>query len=549
MNNIENIKTIRMFLDNVYTKVEFIINTKNFVKEQVDLLKETVLLCRNRSIINPNGDPVATFYFICRANNALLNKQAESLAACCLLYILSLDLFDDVQDEELCGKPHEKVGPAIAINNALALLFLAIDSLREAMELEKNIDKKLEYMKLFNRISLLAVVGQHLDLRGNKVINTPQEVLDMQSAKTSSLGMVSECAAIFSGCDNNAVENYRIATEKMILIVQIVDDIRDIYGKKVSPDLRTDKMTYPVAIFNEIAASHQIEKFISLKELLPDSIKDIRKLFYETKVIKRCAETIEKLRSDIHRLVAKTGNNCAAHRNWLFIIDSLAGTLYLPPPIAESKALQQPEGPWYHEVNELAIEFTTYMKDYNPPQIPRLLPWHLPQWAYIPKGKAVFYPDIEGQSEEIIGHYSELMKIEDSEEVIKIIHHQARGVMAHEFFHYWRDMSGNLTRDFWYEEFVVAKLVTTYIKTYYPSLAEVTVELANKILKRNKELSNNAKFIIDELYKTDYKPKENVTGYDMDMQEVGLVQLKMMSDLYKQDMNLNRVMEELILSN
>ena len=55
------------------------------------------------------------------------------LAVFCHFYLLSLDLLDDVQDDDLGGKPHAAVGSAMAVNDALTLLFLGLSALERGM--------------------------------------------------------------------------------------------------------------------------------------------------------------------------------------------------------------------------------------------------------------------------------------------------------------------------------------------------------------------------------------------------------------------------------
>ena len=61
---------------------------------------------------------------------------------------------------------------------------------------------------------------------------------------------------LFSDCNIDVVEKYRDVVGKIVLLVQIVDDLSDIYGKKISPDLMTNKITYPTKITDAEKATY-----------------------------------------------------------------------------------------------------------------------------------------------------------------------------------------------------------------------------------------------------------------------------------------------------
>src|SRR6185503_11614270 len=159
------------------------------------------------------------------------------------------DLLDDVQDNDLSGKPHSSVGAGMAVNDALTLLFLGLSALERTMRLEKSPQRRMLYLKIVNRVALTTGRGQHLDLLGERGARTPSDVLQMQREKTASLTLICECAALYSGVSDDERERYRRLGENLSLLVQVLDDVRDVYGKRRSPDLETNKMTYPLACF------------------------------------------------------------------------------------------------------------------------------------------------------------------------------------------------------------------------------------------------------------------------------------------------------------
>lgn len=539
--------TLKDFLEGVYRRIESVIQDHHFDSLQMKLLQASVGMIRERAPINPIGDPLAIFYLIVKAWKQEPDKQAEHLAAFCILYILALDLFDDVQDEDLSGKPYEEVGPSIAINNAIALLFLALDELRMGIQLEPDEERKLAYLEVFNRISILAVNGQHRDLMGEQGARTSQEILEMQLAKTSSLALVAECAALYAGCSKDTIQRYRQASEQMVLLVQIVDDIRDIFGKSLSPDLATGKATYPLACFKECATPHQLEQLDRLRSKLPDSLKEIRTLLYESGAIQRAAETIERLREGIHQELAAIGNTSASQRTWLYIFEPLASAIYKTPKLESSRSILQPNGPWHCFIREVAQELHTSLSNFDPPDLPLLLPWHLPQWMYDPQRKTIFYPDIEGQPEEVLPFQAELLGIQDLCLVQTLIKNQAPILMAHEFFHYWRDASGNLSQDSWFEEWAAHRLAIAHTKAHHPALMSETIALAERVLKHHPEgISKRGNEILASFLSSDYAPRKEAIGYGVTLSEVGLIQLAMAIQLYQEELELEQVIVALL---
>src|SRR5690349_18535945 len=110
------------FLDAVESRVDEAILAGGFDESQREQLLSVAAQYRPRTRRNPLGDPLAVFYLIARAHKPALDEQALDLGSFCRLYLLALDLLDDVQDNDLSGKPHARVGAGMAINDALTLL-------------------------------------------------------------------------------------------------------------------------------------------------------------------------------------------------------------------------------------------------------------------------------------------------------------------------------------------------------------------------------------------------------------------------------------------
>jgi geranylgeranyl pyrophosphate synthase len=519
------------FLSLVEKRVDEAIEVGRFDVRQKQLLLESAAQYRPRSRKNPLGDPLAVFYLIARAHRDALDEQAIELAAFCHFYLLALDLLDDVQDDDLSGKPHATVGTAMAVNDALTLLFLGLTSLERCMRLEQSPQRRMQYLKIVNRVALTTGRGQHLDLLGSDGARTPHEVLAMQREKTASLTLICECAALYSGLAEEQREHYRLLGENLALLVQVLDDLRDVYGKRRSPDLETGKVTYPLACFLERASDAQRERFEALKQALPGSLREIRVLLHGTGALREVARAMDGFRRAIHHEVASLGQDAATLRLLLTVIDQLAEAVYTPKPVAETAALRAPSSGFHAHVQRLAREQQQRLEPLGAPPPPPLVPWHLPQWMYDKSRGVIFYPDVEGLPEETLPFQAELLGERELAPLRELSWRQAPAVLAHELFHYYRDHFGMLSSDVWHEEWVANTLAVAYSARYEPAALAGGVELANRVLARPEQaMSAPAQQVLAELLNPARALREN-RGYGLDLRQTALVQLAMIREL------------------
>jgi geranylgeranyl pyrophosphate synthase len=518
-----------------------------FDVSQRDLLLKTVAACRPTAAENALCDPLALFYLIARACGAKLDQQAVELASFCQFYILSLDAFDDVQDDDLAGKPYEHVGAPLATNTAIALMFLALRALARAMELERDPARRMAYLKLLNEKSMLAVAGQHRDLLGEIGAKSPVDVLAMQQAKTSSLVLVCECAAIFSRASERDCTRYCRIGENLALLVQVVDDMRDVFGKRVSPDLATGKMTYPLACFLERAGTEERARFEQLKAELPGSLPAVRRLFYDAGVVRRVAGSLEEFRRSVIAELVATENYSAPHRTLAFIIDGLVSTIYRPRPIPGASRLNRPEGAWHSRVRDLAADFVLRTQDLGMPAAPELIPWHLPQWMYDPDRGVIFYPDIEGQPEETLPLQAELLGTMDLEEARAAVEATAPVVLAHELVHFWRHRMNRLGDDRWHEELVANTVALSYCRTFQYTALESTLELARRVLRPSEvSMPPAGRAILERLF-SNGTAQPGGKEYGVGLVEMALVHLAMVLRLSEAVLPLPSVVERYLM--
>lgn len=521
------------FLARVEHLIDAAIVNGHFEASQRELLLRSAAQYRPRTHQNPLGDPLAVFYLIARAHRDELDEQALELASFCSFYLLALDLLDDVQDHDLSGKPHAAVGAGMAVNDALTLLFLGLSALERTMRLEKSPQRRMLYLKIVNRVALKTGRGQHLDLLGAAGARTPEQVLKMQREKTASLTLVCECAALYAQVSDEEREHYRVLGENLSLLVQVLDDVRDVYGKRRSPDLESSKMTYPLACFLQGADESQRQRFDALRQALPDSLRSIRELFYESGALSRVAQSMDGFRRAIHREIANIGEESATHRVLLFVVDHLVESVYAAKPVAETATLRAPRFGFHAHVQRLARDFATRLAPFGAPSPPPLEPWHQPQWMYDKKRGVIYYPDIEGLPEETLALQASLLGEPDLDVVAQLVWRQAPAVVAHELFHYYRDARGLLGSDMWHEELAANTLAIAYAARYEPDSLAAGLALANSVLTRpGNDLSPEAASIVAELLDP-ARPERPNTGYGLDHYQGVLAQLAMIRELAK----------------
>ena len=534
------------YVSAVFACLDAAVQEPSFDASQRALLQRTIDRPRAKSRLNPFGDPLSLVYLIARAYGRAIDEHAIRVGAFALLYVLSLDLFDDVQDDDLAGKPHEDAGAPIAINSAISLLILAGRELLRAAELETDPARRLLLLEIYCKAGTDAVGGQHRDLMGKAGASSPAEVLAMQAAKTSSVAMLTECGALLGRANETDFARFSRVGASAAMFVQVRDDLRDIFGKNLSPDLMTGKWTYPIASFWEQASDEEKTELEELTGKLPDSIRSIRGLFYRSGAVENSAAKLEELRSSIHDEIKGTGLSSGYLRTLLAIFDGLAETVYAPPQL--EKLPVQRVG--FHlavqlERDRFLDHMSLVMKDVNLslPEPPTFEPWHLPQWMYVPEKRTIFYPDLEDLSAEILPFQAALLGEEDLSKVKQTMTEQLPAVLAHEMFHFLRDQAGRLTNDHWHEEWAANRLAVAYAAQFAPETARSTLELVRIVKARFAPL---VEAHAPEVLARCRHESPDTTGYQMDMMSVAAVSMEMLHVLISESPRLTFEVHDLL---
>lgn len=471
--------SLPQFIDGVHSSCLARVDRGPFPDDQKQLLRATLQRLSETSSPQDWGQPLGLFYVIYRICGAQADDIALLLGQFSALYIASADLFDDVQDDDLAGKPHEQAGPALATNSALTLLTLALDALGEASEIEQDKQRALAYLRVFNRTSLVAVGAQHRDLLGFRGARTTLEVEEMHRGKTSSLALLCECAAWAGGADAVSAARYYQLGETLAAAVQVIDDVRDLVAKDISVDLATGKSTYPLACFYEsVKTAHQRE----LSELLaqnPIDLDAVRTLLEEHGAFDRCAEAVERHRQAIFELLDQTGSAPGHRRLLIEIVDHLVSALYEPPP--RDRAEAPASGAFGQRVHGAALRFAEGARPLGFQSLPQLQGWHLPTFLYVPARETVYFSDVDALPEEIAPFHSQLLAV-SPREALEGVTAGLPFVVAHELTHAWRDQLGLLGQDAWHEEYVANLVAFFYVREREPAAARAVVAMCERML-------------------------------------------------------------------
>lgn len=473
----------------------------NFPADQVRLLRATMGRFFEHSAPGDWGQPLGLFYVCYRSLGRATDAQAVAVGSFCTFYLAAADVFDDVQDSDLEGKPLATASLGIATNSALTLLVLGLDCLRQAMQSESDLERRLAYFEIFNRVSLVAVGAQHEDLLGSDGQKTRAEILTMHRGKTSSMALLTELGAVLAGCTQELQERYAALGADLACLLQIVDDVRDIFGKEFSPDLANGKATYPLACFQEAASLEQRAAFERLRSSSqsPELLAQMQELLHDSGAIDLCAEEANQLRRRIHDQVVALGAPRPEHRLLLGIVDALAGSLYELEPLETSQVIFSAEGGYHDQVLTAAKTISKALAIHGASEPPRLSPWHLPMFLFAPDKGTIYYPDLDGLEGEIVPSHARLMGVAEGT-ARRLLEDATPFLLAHELAHAWRHQNDRLSQDAWHEEWVAHRLASTYAAKHAPSALQATHDAA-KLYIENQELSpeeqRQAEIILD----------------------------------------------------
>jgi competence protein ComQ len=165
------------------------------------------------------------------------SKDIFQAAAAVEFMILSLDIFDDLQDNDNFSVPWNKIDQAIAMNIATGLLMISTKAIEQT---SFELGRKAMANDYLNSCVLKAINGQHIDLVDE--IESENDYIQMVKAKSGSL-MASAClvgTVLANEKNHNPVKKY---AEHIGVIAQIKNDVNDICRWDEKNDLINKKKT------------------------------------------------------------------------------------------------------------------------------------------------------------------------------------------------------------------------------------------------------------------------------------------------------------------
>jgi geranylgeranyl pyrophosphate synthase len=426
------------------------------------------------------AQPLGLYFATYRSFGKNTDEVARLVGEFLCFYLLAGDAFDDVEDGDSHRKPFGRDGVPIATNAALMFIVLGLDALGRAIEACGGSVQGARLIRVFNDVSITGVSAQHVDLVG--ALRSRADVLALHKGKASSLALLTECGAVVAGASSVEAGAMREIGYKFAQIVQIVDDVRDMFGSDVSSDLRDDKATYPRFCLYELLSEAGWAEYRDLVEHCDtaEGLDRVRAIYHDSGALDLCAEKMDELRQEVHTLVSRLPNPGAYHRLLLEIVDALSGTLYEPEELDVSAPVRAVEGPLAKRLRREACGFMDHV-DWGDGEAPALRPWHLPFFLFSPSERRIYFPDLDGLAPEILPFYAELLgtTLSDVEQLVPQI---APFFMAHEHVHARRCELGLLTDDTWHEEVLANAYALAYVSEHAPEVAEALLQYAERLL-------------------------------------------------------------------
>lgn len=442
------------------------------------LLKRLLWRLHPEHMSSGNGEPLSLLHTVARAWATEVGPVGRHVGAFCLLHLTGLGVIDDVQDEDLAETAFRAMSPGLALNYGFTLLALGLEELRLAAQQDPVPERRQRWLGLLSSSILQAVAGQHRDLECQAEELSPEQVQSMHTAKTSSVALVVECGAALGGAPDRVLEHYRRFGACFSQVVQIIDDLRDIYGKQESPDLSSNRATYPLACFFQRAAP---EDRVAVREALaelPGSLATLRRILYASGAVGQCAATVQSLQRQMGKALVATGNRSRAHERLMEQVEAWGSLVYRPSSHARQPLFSEGLEGFGQSVARAAARFVQEIRSLglSPPDAPRLVPWRAARFEYRPGPETLHFPDLDDPECTAVesAAYSVLG---DSRAVRAFFERFCPLMVAHEMFHHWRKIANRLGTDEWEEERVANRLAAAYAWRFQPALAAAAFEL------------------------------------------------------------------------
>jgi hypothetical protein len=200
-------------------------------------------------------------------------------------------------------------------------------------------------------------------------------------------------------------------------------------------------------------------------------------LLFDGGVVEAIALDIEAERQRLHGLLDP---QLPHHHRWLLAVDQHASLLYsVPAPV-----LKPERGPWTRAVLDAVALVGKRLAHWGPPAYPALVPWPQQAWMYVPNRHIILFPDLDRDSDEILAQMALVLGESDPERIREHLEAHVFLVVAHEFFHFWRDAAGRLTNSLWREEWVANRMAASLVAAEDPALVQRAASTLREVLYR-----------------------------------------------------------------
>lgn len=278
-----------------------------------------------RHASSPTSSLAGLFLSVALSEGVDIDDSILEGAAACEVYFLAVTLFDAIEDAEL-EAPWSDFPTAAVTNAALILFVLAMDGIGTIGM--RTATPEVARCVIADR-SLRSGSGQHRDVMGFEP-KTLEDAVDVARAKTASIPMTFELAAIAAGCRADRLTQYGRIGSELALLRQAVNDLRDLFGKTVSTDLVAGKSNLVLASFRAQAAPEDLSRFEALRRDLPGSMSQLRELVFDSGALTALARVMEDARVGLHDAVQELDLGRTPLSAIVEHADQLVSTLYKP---------------------------------------------------------------------------------------------------------------------------------------------------------------------------------------------------------------------------
>ena len=200
--------------------------------------------------------------------------EAADISAAWLLFYVAAHIFDNIEDLDKPENWYAEIGPGAAINAGCGLFFTASLALNELYEQPKHQTAAVEINRAFQQQMMKMSSGQHLDLTLIE-INLDHYWKIAEGKSGAFFELACWTGARLASEDNQHLDSYKQYGKHLGLLLQLLDDLRDIRpsaGGHPLPEtgelLHSFAMAYAMTVFPEAQRA-------GLLDLLANSTQDL----------------------------------------------------------------------------------------------------------------------------------------------------------------------------------------------------------------------------------------------------------------------------------